>query len=220
MITKLYSKKRMILIVGIILLLCGSYYLNQPKEESIVPLLEHQEVKVDTPKSICIDIKGAVKKPGVYHFEEGDRVQDAIQKSGGLLESADISTINLSRSLKDEMVIIIYTKDEIQAFLKEEQKIETVDQTCVCPKIGNDACIKEAITNQQSPNETPKGSKVSLNHGTIYDFQTLPGIGESKARAIVSYREEHGNFMAIEDIKKVSGIGDATFEKIKHNLTL
>lgn len=220
MMTKLYSKKRMILIVGIILLLCVSYYLNQPKEESIVPLLERQEEQIEPVKSICIDIKGAVKNPGIYHFEEGDRVQDAITKSGGLLESADISTINLSRSLKDEMVIIVYTKEEIQAFLKEEQKIGTVDQTCVCPKIENDACIKEAITNYESPNESKKEKMVSLNHGTIHDFQSLPGIGASKAQAIVSYREEHGNFMSIEDIKKVSGIGEATFEKIKQYLTL
>lgn len=224
MISKLKLNKKWILIAGIFFLLF-TFFLFSKQEDSVPTenLLEPVE-EVKKPKTtLAVDIKGAVKNPGVYQLEENTRILDVIEKSGGFLENADTTTINLSKKLEDEMVIIIYTKEEIASFKETEQRVNKTDTTCICPKIENQACIKEAVTNYQSSNQ-PKSENfnktVSLNNGSATDFETLPGIGSSKANAIVSYREEHGNFSSIEEIKNVSGIGDATFEKIKAYLTL
>lgn len=214
----IFKHKRMILVILIVLFLLVCLLFSQNREEIVVePQPEKKEEVIET--TIQVDVKGAVKHPGVYEVSEHSRVQDAIKKSGGFLENADTSTINLSKLLKDEMVILIYTKEEIEAFKTLEQREQKTDQTCICPKIENNACMKDAVTNYQQ-NNVKETKQVSLNHGTVADFETLPGIGPSKANAIVIYRSEHGGFQSIEDLKLVSGIGEATFEKIKAYLTL
>ena len=85
----------------------------------------------------------------------------------------------------------------------------------------NNACIKEATTNYETNIEIEEGPKiVSLNNGTLSDFESLSGIGSAKAEAIIAYREEHGGFTSIEEIMEVKGIGEKIFEKIKDYLTL
>lgn len=222
MIQKMMEKKRVLAIGIVILFLLLAFQMYPKKEELIIeePLLEKME---EIPKTdfIQVDIKGAVQRPGVYEMSENERVQDVIKKSGGLLENAFLNTINLSKKLEDEMVIIIYTKEEIDNFMEEETRTLKQENTCICPKIDNDACIKEAITNiTTNKTEQTISKQVSLNNGTKADFETLPGIGPSKASAIIEYRTLHGKFENIEEIKKVSGIGEATFEKIKDYLTL
>lgn len=216
MIQKIVEKKRMLLMISIILFLLFARFLF-PKEEEIIeePLLEEIETSIQH-NMIQVDIKGAVKNPGVYQMGSDSRVQDVIEKSGGLLENAFLNTINLSKKLEDEMVIIIYTKEEINQFLENETRTLKQENTCICPKIINDVCIEKTITNKEVTNS----KKISLNQGTKEDFESLTGIGSSKAEAIIKYREEHGKFEDIEEIKNVSGIGEATFEKIKDNLTL
>ena len=124
MISKIKNEKTIILIIGIIIVFIFVVTsFKQEKNEEIVENLETEEfikVEENTVNLIQIDIKGAVKKPGVYSLENNMRVRDAIEKAGGLLESADASTINLSRKLVDEMVIVIYTNDEIRV-LKEKE---------------------------------------------------------------------------------------------------
>lgn len=217
MIQKIFEKKRVLLISSIILFLLLTCFLYPKKEEVVLeePIL--QEETLASSNDIQVDIKGAVKTPGVYKMSSDSRVQDVIEKSGGLLENAYLNTINLSKKLEDEMVIIIYTKEEIDQFMKEETRTLKQENTCVCPKITNDACVEKAVTNKE---EIVTSKKVSLNQGTKEDFETLTGIGPSKAEAIIKYRTEHGKFETIEEIKNVSGIGGATFEKIKDNLTL
>ncbi len=207
----------MIVIVSIILFLLFMSFVFRSKEEPILegPLIESQREEGKS-ETIQVDIKGAVKAPGIYQMEADSRVQDVILKSGGLLENAYINTINLSKKLEDEMVIIIYTEAEMQAFLEEETRTLKQENTCICPKVENGACIKEATTN----NNTHSTKQVSLNAGTKEDFETLSGIGSAKAEAIIQYRNEHGKFHSIEEIKNVSGIGEATYEKIKQYLTL
>lgn len=219
MIQKIKDNKRVLLVVGIILFILLIFCFFR-EEEAITPepLLEEMNTTPTKSSTIQVDIKGAVKTPGVYEMEENARVQDVIKKSGGLLPNAFLNTINLSKKLEDEMVIIIYTKEEIATFLEEETRTLKQENTCVCPKIVNDACVKEATTNKEEKQATSK--QVSLNHGTKEDFESLAGIGPSKASAIIEYRNEHGKFETIEEIKNVSGIGDATYEKIKDNLTL
>lgn len=183
-----------------------------------------QEVKVETPKvavkkktkkketetnKIIVDVKGAVTTPGVYELTDTNTVMDAINIAGGLTRLSDTSNINLSKKLTDEMVIIVYTKEEIR-------KMKT--ETTSCPTYNN-ACVTESDEKAKITN-TETNQKVNINTADITTLQTLSGIGESKAEAIIEYREKNGNFQKIEDIKNVSGIGDAVYEKIKDNITV
>lgn len=187
--------------------------IEQPKEE----IVEQKDIKVD--------IKGEINNPGVYKLKEGDRVSDAIKISGGLTENADTSLINLSKNLKDEMVIIIYNKYEIENIKQENNKPETVikyiEKQCVCPDTINEACIKQSEeTNEKTNIEQAKNDKISINTGTLEELETLPGIGESKAQAIIKYREENGSFKTLEEITNIKGIGTSIFEKLEEYITL
>ncbi len=189
-------------------------------EESIEQTKEEQEEI----KKIKVDIKGEVKKPGVYELEEGKRVNDVIKKAEGLTENADTTLLNLSKNLTDEMVIIIYNKNEIEKLRKDitttQTVIQYIEKECSCPDTINDACIKKAETNENKKEEASKDNKVSINTGTLEELTTIPGIGESKAKAIIEYREKNGNFKDIEEIKNISGIGESTFEKFKDYITI
>lgn len=182
--------------------------------------LNEQEdtIKLDT---IKVDIKGAVNNPGVYELKNNSRVGDVILISGGLTKDADTSVINLSKTLKDEMVIIIYTKKEISEMKKGSTSIKYIEKECVCPKIENDACIENLVTNEKNDTaQNVKNTKISLNTASMKELSTLSGIGESKAKAIIDYRNKNNGFKTIEEIKKVSGIGNSIYEKIKDNITI
>lgn len=176
-------------------------------------------------KKIFVDIKGAIKKPGVYEIEENKKVIDVVNMAGGLTNEADTSMINLAKQLKNEMVIIIYTKEEVRKYSTKEEIIKVIDKECVCPEIKNDACIndKDNSIKKEDNDDTGNDSsnkKINLNSATLEELQTLTGVGESKAKSIIEYREKNGNFKNIEDVKNVSGIGDALYEKIKNNITI
>jgi len=168
-------------------------------------------------ETIKVEIKGSVSKPGLYEITKGSRVDDIIKLSGGLLENADISVTNLSKTLTDEMVIIIYSKDEISEMKKGSTSIKFIDNECICPKLENDTCIENSITNIEVI-ENDSG-KISLNKATLEELMTIKGIGESKAKLIIEYRS-NTPFKSIEEITNVKGIGQATYEKIKDQLSL
>lgn len=181
-----------------------------------------------------VDIKGAVKNPGVYEIQSDDNVSDLIKLAGGLTKNADTSNINLSRTLEDQMVIKIYTKSE----LKKSKNKEVSE--CVCPEVDITKCIEKesAITkidgqnqniiettttdtsNNTETNIESSNKLISINTATKEELMTLNNIGESKANSIIEYRNANGDFKNIEEIKNVSGIGDALFEKIKSNITI
>lgn len=169
-------------------------------------------------KTVFVDVKGAVNAPGVYELDDGKRVIDAINLAGGLSENANVINLNLSKKLTDEMYVIVYTKDEINNYLKNNKndKIECASKECVCPNINNDACIKKDNTK----NSSEKVGMVSLNSASKEELMSLSGIGDAKAAAIIKYRSENGGFKTIEEVKNVSGIGDAVYEKIKNNITV
>lgn len=177
---------------------------------------ETKENKETKQTKVLVDVKGEVKTPGVYELTTDNTVIDAINKAGGLTKTSDTSNINLSKKLEDEMVIIVYSKTEIKKM--EEPKLE-------CPPC-NDACIKEedekAKLDKEETNtkETQTSNKININKATSQQLQTLDGIGESKAKAIIEYREKNGQFKNIEEIKNVSGIGDTIYEQIKNNITV
>lgn len=191
--------------------------------EEPIEVIEEKQEESDS-KEIKVDIKGEINNPGVYKLKEGDRVSDAIKISGGLTENADTSLINLSKNLKDEMVIIIYNKYEIENIKQEtttpKEIIQYIEKECSCPDTINEACIKPKEESKETKKEETKNDKISINTGTLEELETLSGIGESKAEAIIKYREENGSFKTLEEITNIKGIGTSTFEKFKDQITL
>lgn len=224
-----YLKKYIWIILIVFVLLLFVFIKDYSTEEVILEennleLKEENIEEVDNIK-IKVDIKGAVKNPGVYEVEENSRVSDVINISGGLTSEADTSVINLSKNVIDEMVIIIYTKDEINEMREGSTSIKYIEKECVCPKLENDACIEDKIDNipnneNNSNNKNEANGKVSLNNATLDELMTLDGIGEKKAQAIIDYRNKNNGFKTIEELLEVDGIGSTTYEKIKDRLTL
>ncbi len=167
---------------------------------------------------ISVEVKGYVNEPGVYEIEDGSVVNDLIIKAGGLSSNADISVINLARNLSDEDVVIIYSNEEISEMKEGSTSVKYIDKECVCPVIDNSALFDKVITNAEGI--IIDTGKVSLNSATIKELMTLPGIGESKAKLIIEYRNNNKGFKEIEEIKNVKGIGSSIYEKIKDYLTL
>lgn len=211
-----------------VLVLFGSLYLKKILIDNSVVMVDSDIENIDTLNDISnnikdseedefylVDIKGAINNPGVYKVLVGTRVNDVINMAGGLTDNADTSLINLSKLVIDEMVIIIYTKDEVQNSNLVNTVIKVVEKECVCPNIENDSCINDKITDTI----TNGSGKVNINTASMEELSKLDGIGESKAQAIIKYREENGNFKTIEDITNVSGIGSSVYEKIKDNIT-
>lgn len=233
-IKEFIDEKKFIIIGGLFIVLfimigfvfCYFYFesdddnvlLNEPlvKEE------EKEEIKEE--ESIInyfyVDVKGEVKKPGTYKIEEGKRVIDAITLAGGLTKSADTSANNLSMKVKDEMVIIIYSDSEIKDFETVKEKETLVISNCNKENnnIVNDSCISDNLTSEDS-SKSNNNSLVSINTASKEELMTISGIGESKAIAIIEYRDQNGLFSDISDIKNVSGIGDSLYEKIKDYIT-
>ncbi|WP_165445039.1 helix-hairpin-helix domain-containing protein [Gracilibacillus phocaeensis] len=134
-----------------------------------------------------IDIKGEVNKPGVYIAKPEDRVQDVILLADGFTSEANQLSINLAEKVYDEMVIYVPNQSE------EE----------------------EVAISSSTPPTQETGPQVKLNMASLEELQTIPGIGEVKAQAILEYRETNGSFQKVEDLTNVSGIGEKTLEKIK-----
>ena len=159
-------------------------------------------------KDIYVDVKGSVKTPGVYKIQNNARVVDAIEAAGGVLKDANTRFINLSKSLKDGDVVVVYSNAEIENAKKE--KIIYIETPCVCEEVKNDACYKEEDSN----------SKVNINLASLDELKTINGIGDAKANSIIEYRNKNGKFNSIEDLKKVTGISESLFDKIKDFITV
>lgn len=223
---KRYWKLISLLIVVLITLIISliNYYFGEEKKEDVTIVKEDFTEKKENNnlndiKTVFVDVKGAVNQPGVYEIDEERRIIDAINLAGGLSDNADTINLNLSKKVKDEMYIVIYTKEEIYNYkLNNEIKNEPIvcaSLECDCPDTSNDACIQE-----ESNFKDEITNKISINSASKEELMKLSGIGESKANAIISYREENGNFKSLDDIKKVSGIGESLYENIKDNITL
>ncbi|MDO5794722.1 MAG: helix-hairpin-helix domain-containing protein [Turicibacter sp.] len=197
--------KRQLKIIGIAALVMGCiYYFSQWKtvEESVLleEYLEQERVEPDDvvveelqeQVYYLVDVKGQVNQPGVYEVESTLRIHEVIELAGGFLETANVEAINLAQKIKDEMVIYVPHLDEVTPISFQESWMETKESS----------------------------SKVSLNAATEDELQTLPGIGPSKAAAIVKYREEIGLFQSIEELVNVSGIGVKTLENLRESIEL
>lgn len=150
------------------------------------------EEKIIDKNIIYIHIDGAVKKKGLIELEEGDRLEKAIEKAEGLLDTADLRYVNLAMILSDGEKIYIPSKEEL------------VDNTTGISYIP----------------ELQEIRKININRANVDELQKIPGVGISTAKKILEYRKKNGNFKKIEDIKKVSGIGDAKFEAMLEYISI
>ena len=171
---------------------------------------EKEEIITEAVETIFIDIKGEVENPGVYEMQLGDRVIDAVQMAGGFTDEATTDNVNLSKKLKDESVIIIpsYLKDYENVAIKNDYEIDINDDIVQSEKNESDEKIESS------------SSLVNINTASVVELMSLDGIGESKAKAIIEYRDINGDFENILDIKNVSGIGESIYEKIKDYITV
>ncbi|MDD3341297.1 MAG: helix-hairpin-helix domain-containing protein [Bacilli bacterium] len=186
-------------------------------EEDLEPTKVEKEEKKE--ELVLVDVKGAVITPGVYKVKADARIEEALKESGGLRADADTNYINLSKKVKDEMVIIIYTKEEINGMVEGNTTIKYIDKECVCPVKQNDGCIGQNKVTNQKEKKTESSGPVNINNASLEELQTLSGIGEAKAKLIISYREKTP-FLKIEDIQNIKGIGASIFAKIKDNITV
>ncbi|VEF47722.1 membrane bound high-affinity DNA-binding receptor [Bacillus freudenreichii] len=201
------EKYKTIIITGIVAVLAVFLFISKPKDEmaagnELQVLMEEQpdadfqkEEREEKAGPVLVDVKGAVPVPGLYKMEEGDRVLDAIEQAGGLLDAADEKQVNFAQKVYDEMVIYIPKKGE---------PMEDIPQMAITPSVG-----------QGNGN-----GMVNINKADLSELQTLSGIGPAKAQAIIDYREQDGPFKQAEDLKNVSGIGEKTFEKLQESISV
>ena len=162
----------------------GSSTEKEVKEEKEEPL--EQDL-------ITVDVKGAVKSPGIYDLPVGSRVNDAVQKAGGLTEQADSKSLNLAQKVSEEALVYVPAKGEEVASEK---------------------------TGSGTASSTRKEKKVNLNKASLEELKQVKGLGGKRAQDIIDHREANGKFKSVDELKKVSGIGAKTIEKLKDYVTV
>ncbi len=190
------SKKAQVLILltlGVMVFFAGVKY-QESRLTSVMmekaALQVEQKPVVQAPKTLTVHVVGAVANPGVYTLEEGKRIHDLIQLAS-LLPEADTTLINLAAPLQDGKQIFV-------PFKGESTKGASIPQNAGRQGDG----------------------LININTAGLKELDSLPGIGPALAQRIIDYRENHGNFAAVEDITKVSGIGPSTLQKFKHLITV
>ncbi len=203
---EILNKKQKIIVVVLIIIMCiviGYYIISKTEKydysdiEKISNIIEEDQEVDDNiiENKIVIHITGEVEEEGVIKLEKGARISDAIEEAGGTTEEADLSNVNLAYSLSDGQKVKIPNINE------KDEEIIVVEE-----KAGDNIIIE---------GNKSKEEKININKAAQTEIETLPGIGPSTALKIITYRNEHGKFKNIEDIKNVSGIGDSKFENIK-----
>ena len=221
------KQKIIVVIIGSMIIIAFLYYIYTKEEDNIIyteenvteniaeDLEESEENTKEEINKIIVHVSGAVNKEGIVELEENSRISDAINKAEGLKENADTKNINLAFKLEDGMKIYIPTIGENiegNEGNEQNQNANMIDETSKYVT-SSSGVVQEEQTNKQS--EEKQNEKVNINTATQTELETLPGIGPSTSLKIVNYREENGKFKTIEDIKEVSGIGDAKYENIK-----
>ena len=222
-----FNKKQKIVIgiIGAIIIMAFLYYIYAKEDDSIISTEENitENVVEKSEKSekttneetnkIVVHISGAVNQEGIVELQENSRISDAINVAGGLKENADTKHINLAFKLEDGMKIYIPTIEETKEQNTQIQNQNRIDETSKYVTSSSGVVQEEQTNAQQS--EQKKNEKININTATQTELETLPGIGPATSLKIINYREENGKFETIEEIKEVSGIGDAKYENIK-----
>lgn len=196
-----------IVIIGIVVYAIITYksqvndfvYYNEIVDENVIDEVITEDIKDGEVSKIKVYITGEINNPGVKELEEGSRIEDIINASGGLTVNADISGVNLAYCLEDgQKVYIPNINDEIKNEIVSEENNDRIIEN-----------MNEKIS-----------EKVNLNQASIEELCELPGVGESLAQRIINYREENGKFKKIEDLKNVSGFGDKKYESLKEYIII
>ena len=181
---------------------------------------ENSEEPSESLEEIYVYVSGQVNNPGVYCLKSNDRVFMAIEKAGGLTKKAQKQGVNMAEVLKDGQNIVVLSQKEYYDKLKENQNgsEENLDGNS---DSGNDSQNSSQGTNDKThDNEDIKENLVNINTADVEGLTSLSGIGETRAKAIIAYREENGDFKTKEDIKNVSGIGDSIYSNIEKMITV
>lgn len=195
--------------IGILLLVVLAFWLGglynkwQDKNTSLAFVKEdglHKEIVVDAPSVkedvdkvddvIAVHIAGAVEKPGVYHLKEDQRICDVLEQACPQAD-ADTHQLNLAQRLIDGQKIVVPTQGQ--------------------SAVGQVAAVSTDVAGSD---------KVSINHADLEELMTLPAIGEVRAQDIIRYREKHGAFKRLTDLKNVPGIGDKLYSQLEDEISL
>ncbi len=193
---------RLIIPIVILIILGGTFCYSKCGYhwDSQKSLINNQQISKGQPRNsskpsagqkICVDIKGAVNRPGVYHLMRGSRVEEAIVAAGGSNNNADLNQVNLAKELADQQVVKI-------------------------PKVGEQ--LLQGSLND-TPLQNSK-DKINLNNATKDDLTKIDGIGDKKADKIIEYRSQHGGFKSADDLKNINGFGEKTVAKLKDQISV
>lgn len=152
---------------------------------------KNQKEEVVEKDLITVDVKGAVKAPGIYDLPVGSRINDAVQKAGGLTDNADSKSINLAQKISDETLVYVPTREEA-----------TSQET------------------PSSASNSKGNKKVNLNKASLEELKQVKGLGAKRAQDIIDHRDSNGKFKSVDDLKKISGFGAKTIEKLKDYVTV
>ena len=166
------------------------------------PIQEAGTSPSPSPTAVMVYVSGWVKRPGVYEFESGDRVVDAIERAGGPKNGADLNALNLAAFLTDAQQILVVKKGE------------------AAPPATSSGASGSSGTPTGGTSGAPGGALVNLNTATLDQLETLPGIGPALGQRIIDYREQHGPFRTVEDLLDVSGIGDQRLADLRDQVTV
>ncbi|WDF81631.1 helix-hairpin-helix domain-containing protein [Lacticaseibacillus pabuli] len=205
---------------GAVVLLGGwyGYHTVQVRSEQNRLALQASQAKQTPPKKTAssaatssgkggyVYIAGAVKHPGLYHIDGQTRWADVVQAAGGLTKDADGGAVNLAKVARDEENLAIPTRGASNA-----------SQTVAA---GTATAGSAGVTAASGSATAGAGAQVNLNSATVDQLQTISGVGPKRAQDILAYRDEHGGFKKVADLKEVSGIGDKMFANIEPHVTV
>ncbi len=197
----IYRKQWILIVIGLVLLLAyGGHSLLQNPKPNTQPVRQ-QKVSRQSARpcsaKICVDVKGAVSRPGVYYLPKSSRVKEAVDAAGGAKPEADMKRVNLAKQLQDSQVVYIPTPGE------------------QLPAGTGGGAMTTGSNGSDSSKE-----KINLNSASKADLQKIDGVGDKKADKIIEYRQQHGQFKSVDELKNISGFGEKTVAKMKDQLAV
>lgn len=202
-LSELWIKYRIQVLMIVIAAVVGGYWmLNKNNNDALISNTNAVLTSSETGSSltstttmkgtVAIDIKGAVKMPGVYELKADDRVNEALKAAGGPLPNADLRQVNLAKQLTDQQMIYIPLQGETPVVSSSTE-----------PSAAN------------NENGSDNSAKINLNTATKEQLCQITGIGDKKADLILQYRQEHGQFKSVDELKEINGFGEKTVAKLK-----
>ncbi len=186
---------------------------------TLLPTREPKPTQMSAPMptaaAVTVYVTGEVRRPGVYTIPLGSRVGDAVRLAGGLTRRADRIALNLALRLRDEMQITVPRAPDPRATPQPRAALKREQPPIVEPTAGASGPIKAPSPTERTSTAPDPGGVVNINTATQGELETLPGIGPTKAQAIIEYRREKGPFQTPDELQEVTGIGPKTWEGLK-----